>query len=239
MIAEGSRSAGRLFRASMLLVPLALACYWLWTRPGRTLSRFDDELDRALSPVMSQSDLRGRVGALTSSQARLVARDLAQRSIPYLGARDLELWAATRARVARHSPPACTHLWKGGDEAFLGPAVAELGPETLEAYVQMLARALALRLEQARAEHGPAPRSSSTALERGFATIADQLPPEERARFEVDVKRSDVSDPRACELFLALADGAEKLEPGLRTDFYRALAEALEVPRGKPSNLPP
>lgn len=238
MTAEGQRSAGRVFRAGALFVPLALSCYWLWTRPGRAPSRFDDELDRALSPVMAQSELRRQVGALTSSQARLVARDLAQRSIRFLGARDLELWAATRARVARASKPACTHLWKGGDEAFLGPAIAELGPDALEAYVQMLARALALRLEPRR-EGEPEPRPATVAIERGFAAIAQQLPSEQRLRFEQDVQRRDVNDARACELFLTVADGAEKLEPALRGDFYRALAEALEVPRGAPSQPQP
>jgi hypothetical protein len=221
-----------------LFVPLALSCYWLWTRPGRAPSRFDDELDRALSPVMAESELRRQVGALTSSQARLVARDLAQRSIPFLGARDLELWATTRARVARASKPACTRLWKGGDEAFLGPAIAELGPDALEAYVQMLARALALRLEESRRERQPEPRAPA-AIERGFAAIAQQLPAEERPQFQQDVKRRDVTDARACELFLTVADGAERLDPALRSDFYRALAEALEVPRGAPASARP
>jgi hypothetical protein len=239
MTVEGPPRAGRVFRTSALLVPLALACYWLWTRPPRAPSRFDDELDRALGPVMVQSELRRQVGALTSSQARLLARDLAERSVPYLGARDLELWAATRARVARASKPACAHLWKGGDEAFLGPAIVELGPEALEAYVQMLARALALRLERLRLDQKPPPRPSAAVIERGFAAIAEQLPEDARAQFEQDVKRSDVSDARACELFLTVADGAEKLDPALRSDFYRALADALEVPRGTSRAAPP
>jgi hypothetical protein len=239
MTVEGQRSVGRAFRASVLFVPLALVCYWLWARSGTAPSRFDDELDRALLPVFSQSELQRQVGALTSAQARLLARDLAERSIPYLGARDLELWAATRARVARAQKPACAHLWKGGDEAFLGPAIAELGPEALEAYVQMLARALALRLEEVRMERKPAPRPSPAAIERGFAAIAQQLPADARPRFEEDVQRRDVSDARACELFLTVASGAEKLEPAMRDDFYRALADALVVPRGTPGSALP
>ncbi len=91
----------------------------------------------------------------------------------------------------------------------------------------MLARGLALRLEQK-----PPPSVSIAAIDHGFAAIAEQLPVEERERFQVDVKRHDVSDARACELFLALSNGAEKLDPAPRADFYRALAGALEVPRG-------
>ena len=43
-------------------------------------------------------------------------------------------------------------------------------------------------------------------------------------------ERSDVSDERACELFLTLSSGADKLEPALRVEFYRALAAELQVP---------
>jgi hypothetical protein len=234
MTDEGQLRRGRVLRGTALLVPLVLACYWLWMRQERAPSRFDDVLDRALAPVVAESELRRQMGTLTSAQARLVARDLAQRSIPYLGGRDLELWAATRAQVARASKPACARLWKGGDEAFLGPAIAELGPEALEAYVQMLARALALRLERQRVAP-PSPREPALTIERGFAAIAQTLPADARAAFERDAKQRDVSDARACELFLTLASGSDKLEPGLRADFYRALADALEVPRGAAS----
>ena len=88
----------------------------------------------------------------------------------------------------------------------------------------MLARALALRLEQK-----PQPSLVSGIIDRGFALIAEQLPPEARSQFQADAKRRDVSDARACELFLTLGGGAEKLEPTLRVAFYRALAAALEV----------
>lgn len=235
MTAEGQLRAGRALRSAALLLPLALVGFWLWTRAERTPSRFDDALDRALLPVIQQSALRQQLGALTSAQARLLARDLAERSVPYLGARDLELWAATRARVARASPPACARLWKGGDDAFLGPAIASLGPEALDAYAQMLARALALRLELLRLEQKPPAAPATTAVQRGFAAIAEQLPQDARAQFEQDVKRRDVSDARACQLFLTLASGAEKLEASLRIEFYRGLASALEVPRGAPA----
>ena len=107
---------------------------------------------------------------------------------------------------------------------FVGPAIASLGDDVLEPYVDMLSRALALRLERK-----PPPSSSAGALERGFSAIAEQLPPAAREPFRADTKRQDVSDARACELFITLGSGAEKLEPAVRVDFYRALAEALEV----------
>lgn len=235
MTAQGQLRAGRALRSTALLLPLALAGFWLWTRSERAPSRFDDVLDRALLPVMQQSALQHQLGTLTSAQARLLARDLAERSVRYLGPRDLELWADTRARVARASPQACAHLWKGGDDAFLGPAIVSLGPEALDAYAQMLGRALALRLEAQPLENKAPPAPASPAVQRGFAAIAEQLPAEARAEFEADVKRRDVSDARACQLFLTLASGAEKLEPGARTDFYRGLAGALEIPRGAPA----
>lgn len=235
MTLQDPRHVGRVLRGAVLLVPLLLAGWWLWSRPDRGPSRFDDALDRALAPVMQQSELEQRVRLLTSSQARLVARDLAERSVPYLGPRDLELWAATRTRVARASLSACSNLWKGGDETFLGPAIADLGPDALDAYVQMLARALALRLEVLRLQQQPPPLPQSSVIERGFATIAKQLPADARAELEQNVNRRDVSDTQACRLFLTVSTGAEKLEPNLRADFYRALACALEVPHGGPA----
>lgn len=239
MTLSDQRRVGRVLRGATLLVPLLLAGWWLSSRPDRGPSRFDDALDRALAPVMQQSELAQAVERLTSSQARLVARDLAERSVPYLGPRDLELWAATRARVARASSPACSRLWKGGDEAFLGPAIADLGQETLDAYVQMLARALALRLEASRLQHQPTPPPPTSVIERGFAAIAAQLPADARNELEQNVNRRDVSDAQACRLFLTVSSGAEKLEPNLRSEFYRALASALEVPRGAPGTPGP
>ena len=229
MTVQEQRRRARVLRGAALLVPLLLVGWWLWSRPERGPSRFDDALDRALAPVMRQSELQQEVRLLTSRQARLVARDMAERSVPYLGPRDLELWAATRARVARASPQACRDLWKGGDQTFLGPAVADLGPEALDAYVQMLARALALRLELLRLQQKPPPQPAASAIERGFAVIAAELPATARAELEQNAKRRDVTDEQACRLFLALSSGAEKLEPPLRTDFYRALAAELPI----------
>jgi hypothetical protein len=224
MTSEAPRRAGRVLRGVVLAVPLALAAFWLFNRPSRTAPRFDEALDRAVAPVMQHTDLPKKLGAVTSTQARLLSRELAERSVPYLGPRDLELWAATRLRVARASKLACARLWKGGDDALLRSAIGDLNPEPLESYTQMLARGLALRLEGR-----PVPRLVPGVIDRGFAAIAESLPPEARSQFQADVQRSDVSDERACQLFLTLGSGAEKLEPTLRVDFYRALASALEV----------
>jgi hypothetical protein len=224
MTSEAPRRAGRVLRGVVLAVPLALAALWLFNRPSRTDPRFDEALDRAVAPVMQQTDLPKKLGAVTSSQARLLSRELAERSVPYLGPRDLELWAATRLSVARASKLACARLWKGGDDALLRSAIGDLNPEPLESYTQMLARGLALRLEGM-----PVPRLVPGVIDRGFAAIAESLPPEARSQFQADVQRSDVSDERACQLFLTLGSGAEKLEPTLRVDFYRALASAREV----------
>jgi hypothetical protein len=146
--------------------------------------------------------------------------------VPYLAPRDLDLWAATRQRVARSSPRACARLWKGGDDSFLGPAIAELGDDALDAYTAMLARGLALRLERR-----PPPSVAPGSIQRGLRAIAEGLDPQTRVAFERDSARADVNDARACELFLSLADGAARLEQGLRTDFYRALAADLAAPK--------
>jgi hypothetical protein len=224
MMSESQRRAGRALRGIVLAVPLVLAGYWLFNRPEPAASRFDESLDRAVAPVMQQTEVQQKLGAVTSTQARLLSRELAERSVPYLGPRDLELWAATRLRVARASRPACARLWKGGDDALLRSAIGELGADPLDAYTQMLARGLALRLERK-----PVPGLVAGIIDRTFGLIAEQLPPEARSTFQADVNRRDVNDTRACELFLAVSSGAEKLEPSQRADFYRALAGALEI----------
>jgi hypothetical protein len=227
MVSERKRRLSRVMLGLVLLAPLGFSVWWFSRRPQGTLSHFDEVLDLALAPVMQQREVQQKLGAATPTQARLLARELALRSIPYLSPRDLELWAATRASVARASKPACAHLWKGGDDAFLGPAIAALGDDVLQQYTDLLARALALRLERK-----PPPAVASGAIDRAFAAIAEQLPADVAERFQTDVKRRDVSDDRACELFLTLSTGAEKLDPAPRADFYRALAGALEVQRG-------
>ena len=224
MTSEAPRRAGRVLRGVVLAVPLVIAAFWLFNRRAPKAPGFDEALDRALAPVMQQTDLPKKLGSVTSTQARLLSRELAERSVPYLGPRDLELWAATRLAVARASKLACARLWKGGDDALVRSAIGDLGPGPLESYTQMLARGLALRLEGRLV-----PRLVPGVIDRGFAVITEQLPPDAREQFRIDVHRADVSDERACQLFLALGRGAEKLEPSLRVDFYRALASALEV----------
>jgi hypothetical protein len=219
------RPLSRFGLAVVLLLPLGLSVWWFSTRSTPVPTRFDEALDRALVPVMEQREVQLKLGAGTSNQARMLARELARRSVPYVAAHDLELWAEIRQKVARSSPVACARLWKGGDDAFLGPAIAQLGDAELESYVAMLARGFALRLEKK-----PPPSIAAGSIERGFVAAAAELPPEARAAFENDVKRADVSDARACELFMQLSSGAQKLEPAARSDFYRALAVSLTPP---------
>lgn len=196
---------------------------WLWRRQPPADSALDAALDRALAPVIEQRAAQSKLGTSTSTQTRLLARQLALSSVSYLAARDLELWAETRKRVALSSPVACARLWKGADEAFIGAAVSELGDDALTAYAEMLARGFALRLERK-----PPPAILAGALEHGFSAVVAGLPPADRAAFEADARRADVSDARACQLFLELSNGAERLEPRERADFFRALSVALK-----------
>jgi hypothetical protein len=222
MTAPGPRPFRRAVLGLVLVLPAVLAFWWFWSRPEHVTTRFDDALDRALKPVMEQAEVQHKLGAATPTLARILARQLAERSVQYLSARDLELWQKTRVLVARSSPEACARLWKGGDSALLGPPIAALGEETLNAYTEMLARGFALRLEQK-----PPPEPQLGALDRGFAAIAAGLPDAARPGFEADVRRRDLSDARACELFLTLADGTARLDPLARADFLRALAKEL------------
>lgn len=224
MTAPRSRRPGRVTLAVVLLVPLLLAGGWLLSRGDEPGSRFDVALDRALAPVLQQHEAELKVGAGTPTQARLLARVAAARSLQYLAPADLELWSATRLRVARASPRACAKLWQGGDAAFVGQVVAELGDDALESYTGMLARGLALRLERK-----PPPEPSPGAIQRGTRAIAEALAPAPRAAFLTDIGRADLSEARACELFLLLSTGAEKLPAPERADFLRALAKELPL----------
>lgn len=214
-----------IFRSILLLVPLGLCGWWLWTRQEPERTDFEAALDRALDPVIQERSAQSKLGATTSAQTRLLARQLAVSSVPYLGPRDLELWAELRKRVALSSPAACAKLWKGADETFIGESVAALGEETLKAYTELLSRGFALRLERR-----PLPPGAPGAVERGFAAATASLGEADRAAFEADVRRPDVTDTRACELLLALSRGVETLDVGARTDFHRALSSRLKQP---------
>jgi hypothetical protein len=80
-----------IFRGILLLVPLGLCGWWLWARSEPTASDFEQALDRALAPVIEERAAQTKLGASTSTQTRLMARQLALSSVPYLGPRDLEL----------------------------------------------------------------------------------------------------------------------------------------------------
>ncbi len=225
IVSMSSRSQGRSLRAIRLLalsVPALLVGWWFWVGPRASPSSYDEALDRALEPVLAGRELGAKLGAASPAQVRLVAREAAQTSIRYLAPRDLELWQEVRLRVARSSRAACSRLWQGGSTDFFGPAVAALGDEPLRQYTEMLGRGLALRLERK-----PPPEPSAGALERGLDAIANLQPEPGRARFRADLSRRDLDDARACELFLAVSTGTERLEPGARTDFLRALAKGL------------
>lgn len=206
----------------MLLVPLGFCLWWLWQRRPPAQSAFDDALDRALAPVIEQRGAQAKLGAITSNQARLLSRQVALDSVRYLTPRDLELWADVRRRAAASSPAACARLWKGADEALIGSAIAALGDDTLTDYTEMLARGFALRMD------GKAPAATSAnGVERGVDAVLESLPAAERSAFEADMRRPDVTDARACQLYLTLAAGAARLEPPRRSDYYRALSREL------------
>jgi hypothetical protein len=204
-----------------LLGPLALSAWWFWRRPPQASpSRLDAALDRAIAPVLEQHAAEARLRTSSARQVRVLARQLALDSVPYLVApADLELWAALRLELARASPAACARLWKGADEAFLAQGLAALGDEKLRAYSELLARGLALRLERK-----TPPQVAPNALDRGLAAVEPLLPEQQRAGFAADSPRRQHDDPRACQLFLQLSTGAERLEQAQRTELYRALA---------------
>jgi hypothetical protein len=211
----------RIVLVLLVALPLVAAIGWFSLRKEQR-SGFDDALDRAILPVMEQHEVALKLGAATPTQARLLAREVAANSIQFLAPADLELWAATRLRVARAAPADCAKLWKGGDAAFWGEAVAKLGDDALHQYAEMLARGLAIRLERK-----PPPEPSVGAIVRGMDAIAEQLPVAQRAAFKADLARNDLSDARACELFMLVSTGTEKLAPPQRIDFLRGLAKAL------------
>lgn len=226
MSSRRPRIAFRVLRALALVAPALWLGWWLWGRPRPAPTPFEVALDRALEPILTSRDLGAKLHAATSGQVRLMAREAAQTSIPYLAPRDLELWQDIRLRVARSSSAACARLWQGGATEFFGPAVAALGDDTLREYTEMLGRGLSLKLERK-----PPPEPSPGALARGLSAIGSALPALERARFEQDLPRRDLPDVRACELFVAVSTGAQQLEPAARTDFLRALAKGLLAER--------
>jgi hypothetical protein len=215
----------RLLLLLALLGPLGFSLWWFWRHPSDSApSRFDAALDRALEPVLELHAASVKLGTSTPAQAKVLARQLAQDSAPFLAPADLELWAAIRLEAARSSPVTCARLGKGGDEASLRQAVVELGDARLTAWTEMLARGFAVRLERKRA-----PDVSPSALSRGREAIIQALPPAQQPGFRADLSDRELSDARACQLFLTLSSQAQQLEPALRSELYRALAVSLRA----------
>lgn len=216
-----------------LATALSLCAWWLWRRPPETARAVHEAaLDRAIEPVIEQHAAEVKLGFSSPGQTRRLARQLALDSVPYLAPADLDLWAELRLEVANRSPAACAQLWKGGGDELLAHAMAALGEARLRAWSEMLARGLALRLTRK-----PAPEPAPDAIERAVAAVTEGLPPSERDAFRADISRSPPSDERACQLFLLLSRGAQRLEPNLRIDLYRALSRQLRAssPPGAPA----
>jgi hypothetical protein len=225
MAVAGQHRTRRGLLLLLLLGPLALSAWWFWRRPAAASpSQFEAALDRAIEPVLELHAAEAKLGMRSPGQVRLLARQLALDSVPYLAPADLKLWAGLRLEVARARPAACARLWQGADDAFMAESIAALGDERLQAYSEMLARGLALRLERK-----PPERLAAGALQRGTAAVAALLPEQQRAAFEADWPRRGLDDARACQLFLQLSTGAERLEQAERTELYRALAAELRA----------
>jgi hypothetical protein len=223
-MAARSRPA-RLFLALALLVPLGLSLWWFWRKPSaNTPSRYDAALDRALEPVLELHAASVKLSMSTPAQVKVLARQLAHDSAPYLAPADLELWAAIRLEAARASAATCARLWQGGDDTLLRQTIVRLGEARLTDWAEMLARGFAVRLEQKRP-----PDVSASALPRATEAIIATLPEAEQATFRDDLSRRELRDERACELFLELSSGAQKLAPELRSELYRALAVQLKA----------
>src|SRR6478735_2237485 len=98
MSSRGPRRTVRGLRALALGAPALFVVWWLVTRSDPAPSAYEDALDRALAPVIAQRDVQAKLRAASSGQARQLAREFSERSIPYLGPRDLELWQSIRVR---------------------------------------------------------------------------------------------------------------------------------------------
>ncbi len=188
-------------------------------RPTQDPPRADAILDAALRELLEEPGLREQLIAKSPGAALLELRLRVLPSAEYLSARDLELWADVRLRIARASPQACAKLWKGGDNPAASLALETFSDGELREWAEMSARGVALSLE------GKAPPAvASDALARGIAAIAANLPPDARRTFEADARDAQLSEPSACQAFLRLFSGARALPQPLQGELLRALA---------------
>ena len=131
-------------------------------------------------------------------------------------------WGTWRThRLAQNSPALCARFWKGNVPLdLLKSALGGLNDTELDHYAALLVKAGTPALEQG-SPSAPAPGNT----EKAFAQITSQLPVAEQSSFLADIGRSDLTDERACALFKTMFEGSQKLEPSLRTDLYRGLAQ--------------
>lgn len=177
-------------------------------------------LNAELRKLLEQPGLREQLIAKSQGAALSELRLRVLTSAEYLSPRDLELWADARLRIARASPQACAKLWTGGDNPAASSALDTFSELELREWAEMSARGVALSLEGK-----PPPGVAPDALARGFAAVAATLAPDARQTFEADGRQAQLSEPRACRMFLLLFSGARSLPQPLQAEMLRALAQ--------------
>jgi hypothetical protein len=197
--------------AALLARPRAL--------PPQGQPRAEATLDAALRELLDEPGLREQLVAKSPAAALVELRLRVLPSAEYLSARDLELWADVRLRIARASPEACAKLWRGGDNPAASLALETFSDGELREWAEMSARGVALSLEGK-----PPPAVASDTLARGLAAIAASLPPDVRQTFESDTRAAQLSEASACQAFVRLFSGARALPQPLQSELLRALA---------------
>jgi hypothetical protein len=183
-------------------------------------SRSEVVLTSAMRAFMEDPRLKAQLEGKDAAFAQAHAASLTARGITLLPAGELERWAFLRLRLAEVSPAYCAAAWRGGlTPRDLYRALDALTEEEQQRWGELVTRGGQLALDTP-----PAETAHGRTLQRGIATIAATLPPDERADFDRDVGLADPGAERACQLVQLVFRGAATLPAQERDAFLRALA---------------
>jgi hypothetical protein len=187
-------------------------------------SRGELVLSRALSPLTEDPRVKTALSGKDAVFAQAYTAGLVSRGVTLLPAADLERWARMRLRLAEASPAYCAGAWRGG----LTPAEIHRAFDAVTEAEQQSFAELFTRAGKRALDAPPVERPSGRALQQGMLSIAESLPPAERAAFDEAVILADPGPERSCELFQLVLRRALGFAPAEREAFLRALATQLE-----------
>jgi hypothetical protein len=194
--------------------------------PSTQQDRFARIIDQEMSPLLNdprfEQELQRRAGpGASQDRAREIGAELTQRGILRLTPEDLGEFTRLRLALAQRNEAVCATLWTGhGDNSQVAVALSQLDDNDLHQWLRLSTRAAVLEL------NGRAPViPDQSALADGLHAITAAVQGEERTTLDTAIAAGTAAPPATgCAAIRIILREAQRLEPGLRDRFLRALS---------------